>query len=83
MHALPHQRVQQLADYAYPITCKEVVRDASGAVVELRCKYDKDYRAPGKKVPKGVLNWVTRPAPGKEPATVEVSSRRGCASVPG
>jgi glutaminyl-tRNA synthetase len=31
--------------YAYLVTCREVVRDASGEVVELRCTHDPDSRA--------------------------------------
>lgn len=49
--------------YAYFITCKEVVRDAgSGAIAELRCRYDPATRggaaADGRKV-KGTLHWVS------------------------
>jgi glutaminyl-tRNA synthetase len=48
--------------YAYFITCDEVIRDAAGAVVELRCSYDPETRggaaADGRKV-KGTLHWVS------------------------
>jgi glutaminyl-tRNA synthetase len=48
--------------HAYYITCDEVVKDAAGAVVELRCSYDPDSRgggtADGRKV-KGTLQWVS------------------------
>ena len=30
--------------YAYFVTCREVVKDAKGAVVELRCTYDPETR---------------------------------------
>ena len=49
--------------YAYFITCKEVVKDAAGNVVELRCTYDPATRggdAPeGRPSPKATLHWVS------------------------
>jgi glutaminyl-tRNA synthetase len=49
--------------YAYFITCKEVVRDAVGNIVELRCTYDPATRggdAPaGRPSPKATLHWVS------------------------
>jgi glutaminyl-tRNA synthetase len=49
--------------YAYFITCKEVVKDASGEIVELRCTYDPATRggdAPaGRPSPKATLHWVS------------------------
>jgi glutaminyl-tRNA synthetase len=47
---------------AYFITCDEVVKDASGAVVELRCTYDPATRggdAPDGRRPKATLHWVS------------------------
>ena len=48
--------------YAYFITCQEVVKDADGEVIELRCTYDPETRggqpADGRKV-KGTLHWVS------------------------
>ena len=48
--------------FGYLITCQEVVKDASGQVVELRCTYDPATRsgqAPdGRKVP-GTIHWVS------------------------
>ncbi|MCY4499414.1 MAG: hypothetical protein OXC14_19290, partial [Rhodospirillaceae bacterium] len=48
--------------YAYFITCTDVIEDASGEVVELRCTYDPDTRGgnspDGRKV-KGTLHWVS------------------------
>src|SRR3982075_3709274 len=47
---------------AYFITCTEVVKDAGGAVVELRCTYDPATRGgdspDGRKV-KATLHWVS------------------------
>jgi glutaminyl-tRNA synthetase len=46
--------------YAYLITCKEVIKDEQGEVVELICTYDPETRggnAPGRKV-KGTIHWV-------------------------
>jgi glutaminyl-tRNA synthetase len=51
--------------YAYLVTCREVVKDAAGEVVELRCRYDPATRggnAPdGRRVP-GTLHWVSEKA---------------------
>ena len=56
--------------YAYPITCTDYTLDpTSGNVVEVRATYDPEYAE--KKPPKGVLNWVGQPAPGKQPPTFE------------
>lgn len=48
--------------HAYFITCHEVVKDASGEIVELRCRYDP--LSPGGntsdgRVVKGTLHWVS------------------------
>ena len=48
--------------YAYFITCREVVRDAGGEVVELRCTHDPATRggdAPDGRRPKATLHWVS------------------------
>ncbi|MBZ4397149.1 glutamine--tRNA ligase/YqeY domain fusion protein [Myxococcus sp. AS-1-15] len=54
---------------AYFITCKEVIKDADGKVVELRCTYDPATRGgdspDGRKV-KGTLHWVPGNAPTAE-----------------
>lgn len=55
--------------YGYPITCTDVITDATGNVVEVHATYDPDFA--GKKPPKGVLNWVGQPAPGKHPSSFE------------
>jgi glutaminyl-tRNA synthetase len=50
--------------YAYFITCREVVKDAAGEVVELRCTYDPASRggsAPDGRSPKATLHWVSVP----------------------
>jgi len=48
--------------YAYLITCNEVIKDASGEIVELRCTCDPDSRGgqspDGRKV-KGTIHWVS------------------------
>ena len=49
--------------YAYFVTCREVVKDASGTIVELRCTYDPETRGgntppDGRKV-KATLHWVS------------------------
>lgn len=48
---------------AYVITCKDVIKDASGKIVELRCEYDPvtmggKPTSDGKKV-KGIIHWVS------------------------
>ena len=48
--------------YAYLIRCDEVIKDADGKVVELRCTYDPMSKggrsSDGRKV-KGVIHWVS------------------------
>jgi len=47
---------------AYLITCREVVKDASGQIVELRCTYDPATRggdAPDGRKVKATLHWVS------------------------
>ncbi len=49
--------------YAYVITCDEVIKDATGEVIELHCTYDP--RTEGGKTPegekkvKGIVHWVS------------------------
>jgi glutaminyl-tRNA synthetase len=48
--------------YAYFITCREVVKDAAGEVVELRCSYDPATRggnAPDGRKVQGTIHWVS------------------------
>ncbi|MCM3873650.1 MAG: glutamine--tRNA ligase/YqeY domain fusion protein [Pyrinomonadaceae bacterium] len=48
--------------YAYLITCKEVIKDSSGRIIELRCTYDPATRGgntpDGRKV-KSTIHWVS------------------------
>jgi glutaminyl-tRNA synthetase len=47
--------------YAYFVTCREVVKDAAGEVVELRCSYDPATRggnAPDGRKVRGTIHWV-------------------------
>jgi glutaminyl-tRNA synthetase len=51
--------------YAYFITCREVVKDAAGEVVELRCTYDPATRggnAPDGRKVQATIHWVSAPA---------------------
>ena len=48
--------------YGYFITCHEVVKDASGAVAELRCTYDPATRggdAPDGRKVQGTIHWLS------------------------
>lgn len=48
--------------YAFFITCREVVKDDSGNIVELRCTYDPETRggdAPDGRKVRGTLHWVS------------------------
>jgi glutaminyl-tRNA synthetase len=48
--------------YAYLVTCREAVRDASGEVVEVRCTYDPATRggnAPDGRRVRGTIHWVS------------------------
>jgi glutaminyl-tRNA synthetase len=48
--------------YAYFITCKEVVKDADGQIIELHCTYDPATRggdAPDGRKVKSTLHWVS------------------------
>ncbi|WP_058558025.1 glutamine--tRNA ligase/YqeY domain fusion protein [Thiohalocapsa sp. ML1] len=68
---------------AYVIRCDEVIKDAAGAVAELRCSVDPDTlgRNPeGRKV-KGVIHWVD--AATGVPATVRLYDRLFTVPQPG
>jgi glutaminyl-tRNA synthetase len=59
--------------YAYFITCREVVKDAAGEVVELRCTYDPATRggnAPDGRKVKATVHWVS--AADSMPAEVRI-----------
>ncbi|MEE8334506.1 MAG: glutamine--tRNA ligase/YqeY domain fusion protein [Alphaproteobacteria bacterium] len=48
--------------YAYFVTCNEVVKDAAGEVIELRCSYDPATRggdAPDGRKVRGTIHWVS------------------------
>ncbi|RMF77935.1 MAG: glutamine--tRNA ligase, partial [Planctomycetota bacterium] len=50
--------------YGYFITCREVVKDDAGEIVELRCTYDPATRggdAPDGRKVKATLHWVAAP----------------------
>ena len=69
---------------AYFITCTEVVKDAAGSVVELRCTYDPESRGgsspDGRKV-KATLHWVS--AAHALPAEVRLYDHLFAAPFPG
>jgi glutaminyl-tRNA synthetase len=59
--------------YAYFITCREVVKNAAGDVVELRCTYDPATRggnAPDGRKVKATIQWVS--AADSKPAEVRI-----------
>ena len=48
--------------YAYFITCREVVKNAAGEVIELKCTYDpatKGGNAPDGRKVKATMHWVS------------------------
>jgi glutaminyl-tRNA synthetase len=48
--------------YAYFVTCTDVVKDANGEIVELRCTYDPATRggdSPDGRRPKATLHWIS------------------------
>ena len=48
--------------YAYFVTCREVVKDAAGDIVELRCTYDPETKggnAPDGRKVKATIHWVS------------------------
>jgi len=70
--------------YAYLVTCREVVKDASGEVVELRCSYDPASRggnAPDGRRVKATLHWVS--AAHAHPAEVRLYDALFTRSDPG
>ena len=50
--------------YAYYVTCKDVIKDADGNIVELRCTYDPESKGgatpDGRKI-KDTIHWVSVP----------------------
>jgi glutaminyl-tRNA synthetase len=45
--------------YAYNVKCNEVIKDAEGNVIELRCTYDPDSRHSPPKKGSAVIHWVS------------------------
>ncbi len=52
--------------YAFNVTCSEVVKNAAGEVVELRCTHDPASHGGGGRKVKGILHWVPGDAPEAE-----------------
>ncbi len=70
--------------YAYFITCREMVRNEAGEIVELRCTYDPATRggdAPDGRRPKATLHWLS--AGHALPAEVRLYSHLFTRSDPG
>ena len=70
--------------YGYLITCDEVVKDADGEVVELRCTYDPETRggnAPDGRKVKATLHWVS--AAHAVPAEVRLYDHLFASPTPG
>ncbi len=50
--------------YAYLITCTEIIKDRSGKILEIRCRYDPASRggfAPDGRKVRGTIHWVSQP----------------------
>jgi len=59
--------------YAYFLTCRDVVKDANGEVIELRCTYDpatKGGNAPDGRKVKATMHWL--PAAQSVPAEIRI-----------
>jgi glutaminyl-tRNA synthetase len=70
--------------HGFFITCRDVVKDASGKVTQLRCTYDPATRsgnAPDGRNPKGTLHWVS--AEHAVPAEVRLYDRLFTTESPG
>ncbi|HEX3455573.1 MAG TPA: glutamate--tRNA ligase family protein, partial [Gaiellaceae bacterium] len=62
--------------YAYFVTCTDIVKDADGEIVELRCTYDPETRggdSPDGRRPKATLHWLS--AEHARPAEVRLYDR--------
>ena len=60
---------------SYVIRCNEIIKDANGNIIELRCSYDPDTlgkNPEGRKV-KGVIHWVSEPH--SKPAELRLYNR--------
>jgi glutaminyl-tRNA synthetase len=69
--------------YAYIVKCERVVKDASGAITELRCTYDTDSLsgATASRRVKGTVHWVS--APHSRQAEVRIYDRLFTSEDPG
>ncbi len=70
--------------WAYFVTCTDVVKDAAGDIVEIRCTYDpatKGGDAPDGRKVKGTLHWVSAEA--AVPATVRLYDHLFATPTPG
>ena len=70
--------------YAYYITCREVIKDEAGNVVELRCSHDPASRggsSPDGRRVKGTIHWVS--ARHARPAEVRLYDHLFLQDVPG
>ena len=70
--------------YAYLITCKELIKDKEGNIIELRCHYDPESRggnAPDGRKVKGTLHWVS--ANYSKKATINLYNERFTEAIPG
>jgi len=50
--------------YGYLVTCRDVIKDSHGEIVELRCTYDPETRggnAPDGRKVKSTIHWVSAP----------------------
>src|SRR5262249_55882040 len=78
-----HGAIAPPTGYAYLVTCHDVVKDAAGRAVELRCAYDPDSRggagAGGRKVG-ATIHWVS--AVDALPAEVRLYGRLFSAASP-
>ena len=70
--------------YAYLITCKELIKDKEGNIIELRCHYDPESRggnAPDGRKVKGTLHWVS--ANYSKKATINLYNELFTEAIPG
>jgi glutaminyl-tRNA synthetase len=69
--------------YAYFVTCREVIKNAAGEVVELRCSYDPATRggnAPDGRKVKATMHWL--PAAQSIPAEIRIYNQLFSKPVP-
>jgi glutaminyl-tRNA synthetase len=69
--------------YAYFVTCREVIKDAAGEIVELRCTYDPATRggnAPDGRKVKATMHWLS--AAQSKPAEIRIYNQLFAKPVP-